>query len=194
MRFFSLVSAVLLPFLAHAAPVADFTLPDQHGKVHKLSDYKGKTVVLEWTNYGCPFVRKFYDAGEMQRLQQEALANDVVWLSIISSAPGKQGHLTDADAVQKVAAESFAGTAVLRDEDGSVGRQFGATNTPHMYVISPSQELYYKGSIDNIRSFRQSDIPNATNYVTAALESLKNGQAANPAETTAYGCSIKYAY
>jgi len=199
-RLFGAVLGVLMlvfaPVFVYAAtvgqPAPDFRAVDYLGQVHQLSDFAGQTVVLEWTNYGCPFVRKFYDATEMQRLQREAQAQGVVWLSVISSAPGKQGHLTAATAAAAIADEGFAGTAVLLDESGDMGRAYGATNTPHMYVIDGAGVLQYAGAIDSIPSFRQSDIEKAENYVMAALAALERGEAPSPAQTNAYGCSVKY--
>lgn len=173
-----------------AAP--DFKLKSADGKTHQLSELKGKYVVLEWVNFGCPFVRKHYDSGNMQGLQKKWTGKDVVWLTICSSAPGKQGY-NDAAAAQKAAEkEGSNATAYLLDSDGKVGRAYGAKTTPHMYVINPEGTLIYQGAIDSIRSVSQDDIEKAENYVDAALTSAMAGKAVAKDNTHAYGCSVKY--
>lgn len=179
-----------MPTTGTAAP--DFTAVDSNGVTHSLSDFQGKTVVLEWTNEGCPYVKKHYGAGNMQKLQAEAAANDVVWLSIISSAPGKQGHVDGAGANAIVAKYDAKPTAVLLDESGDVGRLYAARTTPHMYVINPAGDLVYQGAIDSNRSANPDTIPGATNYVTAALSAVAAGTVPAQAETQPYGCSVKY--
>ena len=185
-------------FTIHAAevgqPAPAFTLTDTQGKSHNLADFKGKTVVLEWINHECPFVVKHYSAGAMQALQKEYTAKGVVWLSICSSAPGKQGHMSP-EAWNKATAEKGAApTAVLLDEDGKVGKLYQAKTTPHMYVINPEGILVYAGAIDSIKSAKADDVPKATNYVKAALNEVLAGKPVSTASTEAYGCSVKYAH
>ena len=174
-------------------PAPAFELVDSTGQAHKLADYAGKTVVLEWTNHGCPFVRKHYGAGNMQAQQRDITADGVVWLTINSSAPGKQGHVDGAGA-EKVRAEAKAAqTAYLLDPDGKVGRAYGAMTTPHMYVIDPEGVLRYAGAIDSIPSADKDDIAKATQYVPQALSELAAGQPVSVATTRPYGCDVKYA-
>lgn len=169
----------------------NFTLKNQDGETVTLADYKGnKTVVLEWFNKDCPFVKKFYEAGEMQRLQKEETAKDVAWLRVISSAPGKQGYLDEA-AAKAQHAESNASHTLI-DASGDVGRMYDAKTTPHMYVIDMGGKLVYAGAIDSIKSFDSADIPNAENYVLSALNSLRTGAPVATPQTTPYGCGVKY--
>ena len=180
--------------VATGSTVSDMQVTDSNGTVHNLSDFAGKNVVLEWTNEGCPYVKKHYKSGNMQALQKEATADgDTVWLSVISSAPGKQGYKTGAEANAHVAETGAAPTAVILDSDGVKGRTFSAKTTPHMYVIDASQTLVYQGAIDDNRSANPADALTANNYVRAALASVKAGEAVATAETTPYGCSVKYA-
>jgi Redoxin len=166
---------------------------DAAGRTRALSEFAGKTVVLEWTNNDCPFVKKHYETGNMQALQREATGQDVVWLTIISSAPGKQGHVTGARALELTASRNAAPSAVLLDASGDVGRLYGARTTPHMYVISADRRLVYQGAIDDRPSADKATVPGARNYVREALAAVRAGRA--PAVTAAapYGCSIKYA-
>lgn len=173
-----------------AAP--EFTLLDPDGNPHSLSDYEGNVVVLEWVNHGCPFVRKHYDSGNMQKLQTDFTGKDVVWLTICSSAPGQQGHQTGGGWKKAIAAKGMASTELLIDESGSVGRMYGAKTTPHMYVIGPDGILAYMGAIDSIRSTRQSDIAKADNYVAKAVESVLAGEEVATPVTNPYGCNVKY--
>ncbi len=176
--------------VGEAAP--DFTLTDILGNEHSLSDYMGSFVVLEWINHGCPFVRKFYDAGEMQRLQDKYTGKGVIWLAICSSKPGAQGYYTPADA-QRVSEEKGAKhTAYLYDASGDVGRLYSARVTPEMYVINPDGVLIYHGAIDSIRSTNSADIERAENYVVSALKEAKAGEEVSTPVTRAYGCSVKY--
>jgi len=174
-------------------PAPDFTLTDCSGKKVSLSDYKGKVVVLEWVNHGCPFVVKHYGSGNMQKLQADAAAKGVVWLSICSSAPGKQGHATPADAVKKCAETQSAATAYLFDESGEVGKTYSAKVTPEMYVIDASGVLVYQGAIDDKKSTNPGDIAGAKNYVAATLDEVLAGKPVTTPKTDAYGCSVKYA-
>ncbi|HMO98456.1 MAG TPA: thioredoxin family protein [Kiritimatiellia bacterium] len=178
--------------LSIGEPAPDFTLTDTHGASHNLSDFKGKYVVLEWINHGCPFVVKFYKEGHMQALQREHTEKGVVWLSICSSAEGLQGHMSPEAWNAKNEEIGAAATAVLLDEDGVVGRKYGARTTPHMYVIDPEGLLVYQGAIDSIRSTNPEDIEGAENYVVAALAQHMAGEAVVNAQTTPYGCSVKY--
>jgi hypothetical protein len=157
-----------------------------------LSQYRGKTVVLEWTNHDCPYVRKHYQSGNMQKLQKAAISDGIVWLSIISSAPGKQGHVSGVEANALTSQRNASPSAVILDEKGDIGRLYGAKTTPHMYIIDPKGTLVYMGGIDNIPSSNQADIDRATNYVSAALQSLKEGKVITDNVTRPYGCSVKY--
>jgi peroxiredoxin len=171
----------------------DFTLTDSNGKPHSLSDYKGKVIVLEWFNHGCPFVVKHYDSGNMPKLQKEYTAKGVIWLSICSSAPGKQGFGTGAEQNAKAKKAGAAPTAILIDSDGKVGRLYGARSTPAMYVINKKGSLAYAGAIDDKPTTDQADIPGAKNYVKEALDEVLNGKTVATASTKSYGCSVKYA-
>ena len=162
---------------------ATLTLTDSTGKVHKLGDFAGKTVVLEWTNYGCPFVRKHYDSGNMQQLQATYTGKGVVWLSVMSSAEGKQGYFTAKDVGPAMAKEGFKGTAVILDAQGTLGRHFGAETTPHMFVLDGTGKLVYVGAIDSVPSFNKDDIAAATNYVSAALDEVLAGKAVTIPQT-----------
>lgn len=173
-----------------AAP--DFTLTDIDGQVHRLSDYQGKTVVLEWTNPECPFVRKHYESGNLPRLQKEARSQGVVWLVINSGHLGAQGDYSPAQVKAWQREHGSAPTAYLRDGDGRVGKRYEARTTPHMYVINPAGVLVYEGAIDSIRSASQADIARAQNYVTTALQAVAAGETVKPANTQPYGCSVKY--
>ena len=173
-------------------PAPDFTLTDCSGKKVSLSDYKGKVVVLEWVNHGCPFVAKHYGSGNMQKLQADAAAKGVVWLSICSSAPGKQGHMTGGDASKKCAETQSAATAYLLDESGEVGKTYNAKVTPEMVVIDANGVLVYQGAIDDKKSTNPGDIAGAKNYVAAALDEVLAGKPVTTPKTEAYGCSVKY--
>jgi hypothetical protein len=178
------------PEVGKAAP--DFTLTDTNGTSHNLSDFKGKFVVLEWVNHGCPFVKKFYAPGKMQEWQAAYTGKDVVWLSICSSAPGKQGHMNAADWNTKIEAVGSKSSAVLIDEDGTVGKLYAAKTTPHMFVINPAGGLIYAGAIDSVKSASSDDIADATNYVDQALTEAMAGNAVSTPTSTAYGCGVKY--
>ncbi|MDX2081014.1 MAG: thioredoxin family protein [Terrimicrobiaceae bacterium] len=191
------LTVVALASVAHAQvevgkPAPDFTLKDTTGKEHSLSDFKGKTVVLEWVNHGCPFVVKHYGSGNMQKIQKDATADDVVWLSICSSAPGKQGHMSASDAAAKKKEVGSNATAYLLDEDGKVGKLYGAKVTPEMYVINADGVLVYHGAIDDKKSTDAADIDGAKNYVVAALDEVLAGKPVSTATSTPYGCSVKY--
>ena len=176
-----------------SAPAPDFSATDSYGKTQKLSDQKGKIVVLEWTNDGCPFVGKHYGSGNMQTLQKKYTAQGVVWFTVVSSAPGTQGYVTPAEANRDTERRGAAPTAVLLDPTGALGHLYGAQATPHMYVIDPQGQLAYMGAIDDTPSIDPSDVARAKNYVTAAIEEVKAGKRVTVPATKAYGCSVKYA-
>lgn len=196
-RVLSLLSLLLLlSTFSLAAKVgeaaADFTGTDSNGQSHKLSSYRGKYVVLEWHNQGCPYTRKHYETGNMQKLQKEWTGKGVVWLTVISSAPGKQGYVTASEENDYLRRTSSAPTAVLLDPKGDVGRLYGAKTTPHMYIIDPQGRLIYNGAIDDRPTADQSDVAGARNYVSQALQEATAGKAVSTATTTPYGCTVKY--
>jgi peroxiredoxin len=170
----------------------DFTATDSNGKVHKLSEYAGKFVVLEWHNRGCPYTAKHYDSGNMQRLQHEWTARGVVWLTVISSAPGKQGYITAADENAFLKQANAAPTAVLLDPTGALGHLYEAKTTPQMFIINPQGTLIYNGAIDDRATTDASDINRAKNYVSLALGEALAGKPVSMASTRPYGCSVKY--
>lgn len=182
---------------AHASvsvgqPAPEFTGSDSNGNQHTLGQYRGKTVVLEWTNHDCPYVRKHYNTGNMQKLQKQATADGVVWLSIISSKPGKQGHVSGAQANKLTWSRNAAPTAVILDETSEIGLLYGAKTTPHMYIIDKTGQLVYMGGIDNNSSKDEADVAGAKNYVRAALDAIATGNAIEDSVTRPYGCSVKY--
>lgn len=170
----------------------NFTLTDLNGQQHSLADYKGKFIVLEWNNPGCPFVHKHYDSGNMPKLQQEAKAKGVVWLTINSAASGRQGDDNTAQIQNFLQGDHASPTAYLRDPQGAVGHLYGAKTTPDMYVINPDGKLVYEGAIDNRPTPDPADIPGATNYVREALDASMAGKPVAVATTRPYGCSVKY--
>jgi thioredoxin-related protein len=176
--------------VGEAAP--DFTGTDSNGQSHKLSAYRGKYVILEWHNQGCPYTRKHYDTGNMQKLQKDAVAKGVVWLSVISSAPGKQGYVTASEENDYLKRTNSTPTAVLLDPSGEIGRLYGAKTTPHMYIIDPQGRLIYNGAIDDRPTADARDVPEAKNYVTAALDEALAGKPVSTPSTTPYGCTVKY--
>ena len=169
-----------------------FTLSDGNGKTFSLSDYRGKHVVLEWYNKDCPFVRKHYDTKNMQDLQKKYTAKGVVWLTIVSSAKGKEGFLTPETAKATLKRENAAMTAVLVDANGTVGKLYGATATPNMFVINGEQKLVYAGAIDDKPTAEKADVKTAKNYVAQALDESMAGKPVTEAATVAYGCGVKY--
>jgi peroxiredoxin len=175
------------------SPAPDFTLTAADGEKHSLSDFEGQYVVLEWLNFGCPFVGKHYDSGNMQQLQETYTDKGVVWLSIVSSAPDKQGYYPPEEMVQQKKKHNGNMTAILMDPSGNVGKTYGATVTPHMYVINPDGELLYRGGIDDKPTTDQADIEGATNYVRGALNAAMNGEEVSPKRAEPYGCTVKYA-
>ena len=174
-------------------PAPDFALQDSSGKTVKLADLKGKTVVLEWTNQDCPYVRKHYGGGNMQQLQKDAAARDVVWLTISSSAPGQQGHVNGLEADELTKTRNAAPAAFLFDPDGKVGHAYDARTTPHMYVIDKTGVLAYMGAIDDKPTSNLADLKTARPYLKEAVEAVLAGSPVKVASTRAYGCSIKYA-
>lgn len=184
-------TAVAAPPVGQPAPAIE--LVDTTGKTRSLAEFAGKTVVLEWTNHECPFVKKHYGSGNMQAQQRDATADGVVWLTVNSSAPGKQGHVDGAAANRIRGAAGAAQTAYLLDPDGTAGRAYGAKTTPHMYVIDPEGVLRYAGAIDSIPSPDAGDIAKATQYVPQALAELAAGKPVSVNVSRPYGCSVKYA-
>ena len=176
--------------VGQAAP--DFTLTASDGESYTLSDLQGKRVILEWTNHDCPYVRKHYGSGNMQALQQTATDEGYVWLSIISSASGKQGHVDAAQANALTEKRNALPTAVLFDESGEVGKAYGARTTPHMYVIDTDGTLLYAGGIDDKPTANPADIDVATNYVVQAMSELAAGDQLSVTTSRPYGCSVKY--
>ena len=174
------------------AKAPNFTLPNSNDEDTTLSDFAGSYVVLEWINHECPFVVKHYGSGNMQSLQEEFTDKGVIWLSINSSAPGKQGHCTGAEANDLTEQKEASPTAVLLDPDGTVGKMYGAKTTPHMFIIDPDGKIIYQGAIDDIPSFDPADIAQANNYVRLALGESMAGSAVSNPSTKSYGCSVKY--
>lgn len=174
------------------APAPAFSLPDTYGNQHALSDLAGKWVILEWLNYGCPFVQKHYRSGNMPRLQEEYAAKGVVWFSVVSSAPGKQGYYEPEEMNAKNQENGNKAAAVLLDPEGTVGMAYGARTTPQMYVINPQGVLLYNGAIDDRPTSRLSDIEGATNYLVQAMTEAMAGQPVSLPTTQPYGCSVKY--
>ncbi|MFN4361293.1 MAG: thioredoxin family protein [Hylemonella sp.] len=173
-------------------PAPDFTLQDVNGKTVRLSDYRGRPVVLEWNNPGCPFVRKHYDSGNMQTLQREAAAKNVVWLAINSTEASHDDYLPPAQLGRWMSEQKAAPTATLMDEDGTVGRAYAARVTPHMYIVDAQGRLAYAGAIDSIPSGRTEDIKTAINYVRTGLGEALAGKPLSQPSTRPYGCTIKY--
>jgi peroxiredoxin len=184
-------SANAAPAIGQPAPA--FAAADANGKVRTLDEFKGKTVVLEWTNQGCPYVKKHYNSGNMQGLQKSATDDGVVWLTLISSAPGQQGYLDAAGAKTWKAQANASPSAVLLDPQGRIGKAYDAKTTPHMYVIDQGGTLVYMGGIDDKPTSDVADVKTATNYVTAALGDVKAGRPVAQAVTKPYGCNVKYA-
>ena len=196
--YWTLAVALLLmalPLLAgrvgEAAP--DFVGTDSNAKTHKLSDFRGKVVVLEWHNQGCPYTKKHYESGNMQKLQKEWTAKGVIWLTVISSAPGEQGYVTAEQENAYLKKTNSTPTAALLDPTGVIGHLYGAKTTPHMYVINPKGLLVYEGAIDDKPTADPADIAGATNWVQAGLKETTAGKQVSTPVTRPYGCSVKYA-
>lgn len=191
-----LIVVFLLPRLMQAArvgdPAPDFTATASDGRTYRLSDYKGKFVVLEWHNNGCPYTRKHYQSGNMQRLQKEWTASGVVWFTVISSAPNTQGYVTASDENGYLSKMQAAPTAALLDPSGQLGHLYGAKTTPHMFIINPQRQVIYDGAIDDRATTDLSDVNGATNYVTVALQEAMAGKPVSTPATRPYGCSVKY--
>jgi AhpC/TSA family protein len=197
---FTMVVGLMLcaaPLLIWAAKVGeaapDFTASASNGKTVRLSDYRGKYVVLEWHNNGCPYVGKHYNSGNMQRLQKQWTGRGVVWLTILSSAPGKQGYVTASEENDYLAKMQAAPTAALLDPTGEIGHLYDAKTSPQMVVINPQGVEIYDGAIDDKPTTDLQDVPNATNYVSLALEAAMAGKQVQTPATRPYGCSVKYA-
>jgi hypothetical protein len=174
------------------APAPDFALPDQDGEIRKLADFRGRVVVLEWTNHDCPYVRKHYNGGNMQGLQRLAAERGVAWLSVASSPQGEQGFVTGPRAKELTASRSAAPTAVLLDHRSVTARAYRASVTPHMFVVSADGVLRYMGAIDSIRSSRVDDVARAEPFLRNAMLAVVEGRPVAQASTPAYGCVIKY--
>jgi peroxiredoxin len=170
----------------------DFTAVGSDGKSYTLSELRGQRVILEWTNADCPYVRKHYGAGNMQALQKDAADNDFLWLSVISSAPGKQGHVSADDANALSESRDATPATVLLDESGKVGKLYGARTTPHMYIVDEKGTLVYAGGIDDKPTANPDDIDGATNYVRQAMDEMLADKSVSVATSRPYGCSVKY--
>jgi len=175
-------------------PAPDFQAADSNGQMHKLSNERGKFVVLEWHNNGCPYTQKHYESGNMQRLQKEWTAKGVVWFTVISSAQGQQGYVTAQQENDYLNQMKASPTAALLDPQGEVGRLYSAKTTPHMFVINPAGALIYDGAIDDKATTEQADIAGAKNYVSQALEEAAAGKPVSTPTSRPYGCSVKYAH
>jgi hypothetical protein len=197
MSFAALFWISLVPSFAASPPAAgetapDFTLKDSNGRTYRLSDLKGKYVVLEWVNFGCPFVRKHYSSGNMPSLQKFYTAKNVIWLSICSSAPGKQGYFEGEELKAEITKMKAVPSAYLVDPDGTVGRLYAAKTTPTMFVIDPRGTIIYGGAIDDIPSTNPDDVQKARNYVKEALDLAMDGKSVQVTTSKSYGCSVKY--
>ena len=170
----------------------DFSVVDANGNMHSLSDFAGQYVILEWLNHGCPFVRKHYDGNNMQEMQKRYTEEGVVWLSVVSSAPGTQGYMEPEETIETMNEKNAAPTAILLDVDGTMGRAYDARVTPHMYIINPEGIVEYNGAIDDKPTARVRDLEGAHNYVDAAMASLRNGEEVEVRTNTPYGCTVKY--
>ena len=175
-------------------PAPSFTATDSNGKSHSLSSYRGKFVVLEWHNQGCPYTKKHYDSGNMERLQKEWTRKGVVWLTVISSAPGTQGYVTSEQENDYLRRMNAAPTAELLDPTGDLGHLYGAKTTPHMFIINPEGVLIYDGAIDDRPTSDEADIVTARNYVSLALSEATSGKPVSTPTSRPYGCSVKYAH
>lgn len=194
-QLFFLLLALSLSVLAGVEPgepAPEFSLTDSKGATRKLSDFRGKLVVLEWLNHECPFVKKHYEGENMQNLQKEYTGKGIIWLSIISSAPGKQGHRTGPQADADTKDKNAVPTAVLLDHAGEVGKQYGAKTTPEIFIIDREGRVIYAGAIDSVKSTDPKDLAKAESYVRLALEAALAGQPVSTPQTEPYGCSVKY--
>ena len=173
-------------------PAPDFALADMEGKEHNLSSFKGRYVVLEWINMDCPFVKKHYNSGNMQKLQKDYAKKGVAWFSICSSAPGNQGHFETAEIKKRLKESKGMQTAYLVDSEGTVGKMYGAKTTPLMFIIDPKGVLIFAGGIDDKRSTDVADVKGATNYVRECLDAALAGKTVKTKSAPPYGCSVKY--
>ena len=185
-------TAALAAKVGETAP--NFTAVDSNGQSHTLSAYRGKFVVLEWHNNGCPYTQKHYNSGNMERLQKEWTQKGVIWLTVISSAPGTQGYVTAAEENDYMRRMNAAPTAALLDPTGALGHLYDAKTTPHMFIINPSGVLIYDGAIDDKPTHDAADIPTSTNYVSVALSEAMAGKPVSTPTSRPYGCSVKYAH
>jgi AhpC/TSA family len=190
------LTLISLPALAivPGTPAPDFNGADSKGAQQTLSEYRGKFVVLEWANQGCPYDRKHYLSGSMEQQQRDWTAKGVVWLSVISSAPGQQGYVTPSEENTYLKTMHAAPTAAILDPDGTIGRLYGAKTTPHIFVIDPTGKLIYQGAIDDKPTPDQEDLKGAHNYLTETLTAAMAGKPVPIASTRPYGCSVKYAH
>jgi hypothetical protein len=189
----AVLSALLAAWAARVGePAPSFTATDSNGKVHKLSEYRGRFVVLEWSNRGCPYTQKHYNSGNMQRLQREWTGRGVIWLTVISSAPGKQGYVTASEENTYLKQVNAAPTAVLLDPMGALGHLYDAKTTPHIFIISAQGTLIYNGAIDDRPTTNAADVSGAKNYVSAALDEATSGKPVGNSTSRPYGCSVKY--
>jgi hypothetical protein len=200
LRMMSVVIGVMLSGTGVAAaneamvgqPAPGFVVTDTNGRTQALSELRGNFVVLEWFNPECPFVKKHYGSGNIQSVQKEAMDQGVVWLSVDSSAPGKQGHVTAEEANAFMQAQGGSPTAIVLDPDGTLGRRYGARTTPHLFIIDPAGTLIYNGAIDDTPSTDPADVPAATNYVRQTLAEAMAGEPVSVPSIQPYGCSVKY--
>ncbi|MGA2963065.1 MAG: thioredoxin family protein [Candidatus Korobacteraceae bacterium] len=197
-RLTSVLALLCLTAAAFAVRVGeqapDFNAVDSNGQSHALSQYKGKFVVLEWHNNGCPYTRKHYVSGNMQNLQKEWIAKGVVWFTVISSAPGAQGYVTAAEENAYLKQMKASPTAALLDPQGTLGHLYNAKTTPEMFIIAPDGKLVYQGAIDDHPTTEADDIPKSKNYVSVALTEAMSGKPVDEPSTRSYGCSVKYAH
>src|SRR5579875_1757045 len=186
-------TATLAWALKPGDPAPDFKGTDSNGKTETLAQYRGKFVVLEWANKGCPYEQKHYNSGNMEKLQREWTSKGVVWLSVLSSAPGQQGNVSPAEENEYLRTMHAAPTAAILDPSGQIGRLYGAKTTPHMFIIDPQGKLIYEGALDDQPTPDPASLQNAHNYVSTALEEAMSGKPVTTAVTRPYGCSVKYA-
>lgn len=192
-----ILATTLMASLAFAeakigAAAPDFSVADAEGKTHKLSDFKGKYVILEWYNKDCPYVRKHYNSKNMQKIQADMKAKDITWLTVVSSKSGEQGHQKPADALANFKKEGSNAAALLLDESGAMGKAYGAKTTPHMYLIDNKGIVRYNGAIDSNDSADPKTIATSENYIVAAVTSAQKGEKIAKETTKPYGCSVKY--
>ncbi|WP_413581444.1 redoxin domain-containing protein [Bdellovibrio sp. HCB288] len=188
----TLISSFAFADAKIGSPAPEFSVTDAQGKPQNLKDYKGKYVILEWYNKDCPYVRKHYDSGNMQKIQSELTGKGAVWLTVVSSAKGKQGYMTPGETITNGTKEGSKASAILIDESGTMGKAYGAKTTPHMYLIDPQGTLRYAGAIDSDDSSDKKTIATAQNYILAATNSAMKGEKIAKETSKPYGCSVKY--